>query len=144
MRKGNASALRRGRYSCTGHIYHIIITCKNRYPFFNDPSLARYAVLCLKRLTPEAFTLAFVVMPDHIHWLMKLNDIKNLSETVRLLKVMVTQKAGTPIWQSGYYDHALRKEEAIEDVARYIVLNPVRAGLCENVRQYPWWDYVYL
>lgn len=144
MQKGNASALRRGRFSCEGQIYHITITCKKRYPYFNDPILARHAVLCLKRLTPEASTLAFVIMPDHIHWLMQLNQIKSLSETVRLFKIMVTKKTGVSVWQKGYHDHALRKEETVVDVARYIVLNPVRAGLCKSVRQYPWWDYVYL
>jgi len=41
------------------------------------------------------------------------------------------------LWQDGYYDHVLREEEATIPVARYIVLNPVRAGLCEDASAYP-------
>jgi len=48
------------------------------------------------------------------------------------------------IWQAGYHDHALRKEEDIRDVARYIVMNPVRAGLVRSVREYPLWDAKWL
>ncbi len=40
------------------------------------------------------------------------------------------------LWQPSYYDHILRKDEAITDIAQYIFDNPVRKGL---VKHYP--DY---
>ena len=43
----------------------------------------------------------------------------------------------TRLWQEGYYDHILRDEDATIAVARYIVLNPVRAGLCADASTYP-------
>ena len=49
-----------------------------------------------------------------------------------------------PIWQAGYYDHALRIEEDIQTVARYIVANPIRAGLVQKIADYPHWDAVWL
>jgi REP element-mobilizing transposase RayT len=48
------------------------------------------------------------------------------------------------IWQDGYHDHALRSEENLQDAARYIVMNPVRAGLVESIREYPLWDAKWL
>ena len=39
----------------------------------------------------------------------------------------------------GYYDHALRKEENVQNIARYIVANPLRADLVKNVGDYPYW-----
>ncbi|MFP3408382.1 transposase, partial [Pseudomonas sp. SIMBA_065] len=48
------------------------------------------------------------------------------------------------IWQPGYQDHALRREERLVHVARYIVANPLRAGLVKSVRDYPHWDAVWL
>jgi REP element-mobilizing transposase RayT len=51
---------------------------------------------------------------------------------------------GIPRWQEGFHDHALRREEDLRDIARYIVLNPVRAGLVRNIREYPLWDAVWL
>ncbi len=41
------------------------------------------------------------------------------------------------VWQRSFFDHALRDEESLEAVARYIVSNPVRAGLVEDWRDYP-------
>ena len=143
MQKANAQSLRVGRYSQPNQIYHLTLTCANRRPVFSDPYLAKHAVYSIKRLTPEATTIAFVIMPDHIHWLMQLNDRKNLSHTVRLLKIFISHKAGK-IWQKGFYDHALRKEEDIKNIARYIILNPVRAGIVKTIREYSWWDCIYL
>ena len=47
-------------------------------------------------------------------------------------------------WQDGFHDHALRKEDDLIDVARYIVANPVRAGLVRKVGDYSLWDAKWL
>jgi len=39
---------------------------------------------------------------------------------------------------AAYYDHVLRDEEDGMAVAHYIIANPVRAGLCDDVRAYPY------
>ncbi len=44
------------------------------------------------------------------------------------------------MWQKGFHDHAIREEEDLRAVARYVVANPVRAGLVQSVRDYPHWD----
>ena len=45
---------------------------------------------------------------------------------------------GRSLWQKGYHDHVLRREEHIGAVARYIFANPVRAGLVEAIEDYPY------
>jgi REP element-mobilizing transposase RayT len=44
------------------------------------------------------------------------------------------------LWDKGFHDHALRRDESLEKVGRYIIANPVRAGLVENPMDYPYWD----
>jgi REP element-mobilizing transposase RayT len=46
--------------------------------------------------------------------------------------------------QRAFYDHALRQDEDVQGVARYIVANPLRAGLVENIGDYPLWDAIWL
>lgn len=41
------------------------------------------------------------------------------------------------LWQKGFYEHVLRADESIKDVAGYIWLNPVRNGMMENPESYP-------
>ena len=48
------------------------------------------------------------------------------------------------VWQKGFHDRAIRNEENIRSVARYIVANPLRAGLVENIGDYPFWDAAWL
>ena len=83
-------------------------------------------------------------MPDHVHWLVQLNSGANLGEVVRRFKAKVSVVLGSPVWQRGFHDRALRKGEDVVGVARYIVANPVRAGLARRVGDYPHWDAAWL
>jgi len=44
---------------------------------------------------------------------------------------------GQSLWQPGYHEHILRDEEVSDIVARYILENPVRAGLASQLGEYP-------
>lgn len=54
------------------------------------------------------------------------------------------ERTGLPVWQRGFHDHALRKEEDMQEIARYVVANPLRAGLVGLLGEYPWWDAEWL
>jgi len=41
-------------------------------------------------------------------------------------------------WQTSFYDHFLRKEEAGKDVIMYVLNNTVRKGLVSEWREYPY------
>jgi REP element-mobilizing transposase RayT len=92
----------------------------------------------------HAKTLAFVVMPDHLHWLMQLGPQVTLSVCMRNVKTLSALRIGRPIWQNGFHDHAIRQEEDLPSVARYVVSNPVRAGLVVKTGQYPHWDAIWV
>lgn len=44
------------------------------------------------------------------------------------------------VWQAGFFDHSIRQDEDLRANTRYIIANPLRAGLCAQVGDYPWWD----
>ncbi len=90
-------------------------------------------------------------MPDHAHWLLRLGDDDCLSAAVNRLKSASARSSnraagcgGQRLWQHGFHDHALRQESQLLQAARYIVLNPVRAGLVTNMRDYPYWNCAFL
>jgi REP element-mobilizing transposase RayT len=90
-------------------------------------------------------------MPDHLHWLVVLGEQETLASLVRSLKSFTGRLVnmrrgapGTPVWQAGYHDHAVRAEEDIRAVARYLVANPLRAGLVSDIGAYPHWDAIWL
>ena len=150
INKPGQKRLRIGRVSEPGRIYLITCVCHRRQPVFSDWRFGRCAVRALMSTDNQASSLAFVVMPDHLHWLMQLQPGSNLSRAVQKMKGLTSQGLKAegcttlPVWQRGFHDHALRREEDIREVARYVVANPLRAGLVDSIGDYPLWDACWL
>ena len=129
-------------------LYHLRFCTHRRGTVFSNFWAARTLVRCLKNKDARGHTqtVAFVVMPDHVHWLCHLGRSITLAAAVGSLKSEVSRalrgfgELPQPLWQDGYFDRALREWEDPAGVARYIVLNPVRAGLVRTIREYPHWD----
>jgi REP-associated tyrosine transposase len=144
--------LRIGRRSIANQIYHVTTVTAGRRRLFTELRSGRFVVQTLMRIQASqlADTLAFVVMPDHMHWLLQLGSNQNLSRVVGSMKsgssrqMRRRRQPGASIWQSGFHDRALRCDEDLAQVARYIIANPLRAGLVERIGDYPLWDAVWL
>ena len=75
----------------------------------------------------------YVVMPDHVHILVRIADgpmkasapTASLPQLIRSLKGLCTKAAGHPIWQRGYYDHIIRDENDFLHCWKYLDENPV-------------------
>jgi REP element-mobilizing transposase RayT len=147
-RPAGHAALRRGRHSIAGQIYLVTFTTWRRQPHFADAATAMGAARAIAdpRLWGGSALLAWVLMPDHWHGLVALGGNIGLAATIRALKTNTARQVrlddpGLPqVWARGYHDHALRAEEDMVETARYVVLNPVRAGLVRRVGDYPFWD----
>jgi len=142
--KGYAE-LRKGRVSEVNRVYHLVFSTKDRVVVFDDFNKARRLIYFLMQdeCMGRTRTLSFVVMPDHIHWLFELKD-GSISGAVQRVKSMFSKWLGENVWNRGFYDHAIRADEDLANVARYIVANPLRAGLVKRVGDYPHWDAVWL
>ena len=142
----HSSSLRKGRYSEPGRAYAITSVCQNRYPFFDDFYRARLLVNVLRASDSlgATRTLCYVVMPDHFHWLFELGHQGDLSQAVRSVKAISSRRIGRCLWQRGFHDHAIRDGEEIKPIARYIIANPLRAGIVHSLRDYSHWDAVWI
>ena len=148
----HAMDLRKGRFSQSGNMYLITTTTVNRSPVFDNFDNARLLINILKEsdFLDYTKTIGFVVMPDHLHWLAELKSTKTLSEVVKQVKgkssflINQRQQQQGKIWQAGFHDRCLRKEDDILHVMRYLVANPLRAGIAKSVSDYPDWDCVYV
>ncbi len=89
-------------------------------------------------------------MPDHLHWLVQLHN-GSLSALLQRFKSCsasqvnrLLRRTGKTLWQPGFHDRAVRDDEDIRAIARYIAANPIQAGLVRNIGQYPHWDAIWL
>ena len=88
---------------------------------------------------------AYCFMPDHLHVLAEGScpdaDIAVFASRFKQASGYVYRRRRHDtqhLWQEGYYDRVLREEDDALKVARYVIGNPVRAGLCADVREYPY------
>ncbi|PCC97424.1 REP-associated tyrosine transposase [Halopseudomonas pelagia] len=143
--KARSHRLRLGRSSESDRFYLLTTVTQKREPIFADTRAARTLIHILSRQQEmgKVVSHAFVVMPDHLHWLVQLqNDQLNL--LMGRVKSISARQIGALRWQAGFHDHALRREEDIKKIARYIIANPLRAGLVDSVGDYPHWDAIWL
>jgi len=146
------SDLRRGRFSQPGQVYLVTFTTADRRPLFVQPERAMDAcqAMTASRLWYRSRLLCWVLMPDHWHGLIELGPLDSLSTTVQRLKtnsariVRLHHPDTGYVWEKGFHDHALRSGPAVLAAARYIVANPLRAGLARRVGEYAWWDAVWI
>ena len=151
MHKGMQKNLRKGRHSERGCVYHVTFRLDKNRQFLTDLQrrwISRY--LESEELRSHWSLLAWVVMPDHVHVLFELTGTKTLGQLIGRIKSKSAlelnrgQESKAPVWQKGFYDHGLRKEDSAIVTARYIIANPVRANIVKNVRYYPYWNSVWL
>jgi putative transposase len=134
-----------------GQTYVVTSTTLHRVPWFTDFEVAAAAIRgFVQRDLGSHDLLAWVLMPDHVHWLVQLADASTLDAIVNRLKSASAREANRALmrrgafWAPAFHDHALRSDEALASVAEYIIRNPIRAGLARTFGSYPFWDSAWL
>jgi putative transposase len=131
--------------SYVGFQRYFLTTCTAfRRPLFLDAALA-YEVVGQLLHDAEFFefaVLAYCLMPGHLHALLEAqSERSDFQAFVKRFKQMTgfayRQAANEPLWQPGYHERVLRDDEATPAVVRYILENPVRAGLSQQIADYP-------
>ncbi len=128
---------RRRRYSLT-------FCTAERRQIFTQQTVVDLALSQISRAGRERefSVIAYCFMPDHVHLL-----VQSMSPSCSLEKFVHAAKqysgfayakhTGQQLWQHSYFDHALRDDESIGRAVRYILGNPIRAGLVQRVDEYP-------
>jgi len=83
---------------------------------------------------------AYAVMPDHVHLLITPREMVTLERAMQYIKGGFSRRLGRDglVWQKGFTDHRIRNAEEYARCVEYIHMNPVRAGLVERIKDYPW------
>ena len=132
----------RRRVSLPGARYFITCCTRERRAGLTRPSVAKALQEHLSSIeVSDAEVFCVTVMPDHVHVLFRLGVRLKLGQLVGRLKVQ-TRDALRPWnlgWQDDYFEHRLGPDEESEPYARYLFLNPYRAGLIPQNEDWPWW-----
>jgi REP element-mobilizing transposase RayT len=127
------------------HAYFITTCTKDRLKVFVDREfyeICRDELLSLSN--SFGFSIdAYVFMPDHVHWLCEAQrEGASLTRFVSMWKQRTGfawgRRSRARLWQKGYWERVLRERDNGLSLARYILENPVRAGLVHDAREYPY------
>jgi len=136
---------RRLRVHFSGGVYHVTARGNDRQPIFKDDDdcsrflvvlasvVSRYRVLCH----------AYCLMGNHYHLLLETPE-GNLSPAMRQLNGVYTQRFNRRhercghLLQGRFGAQLVGGDSYLREVCRYIVLNPVRAGLVPHPREWRW------
>jgi len=130
-------------YTEPGRPFSITIGTAPRAPVFADIPFGRACVDLLRSVRDEQGLLvyAYCLMPDHVHLLAAMTSRESITGAIRSWKSLCYSERyrrghSARFWQRSFYDHAVRDQEDLLDVAMYVLGNPVRAGLVEDFHDY--------
>jgi len=80
--------------------------------------------------------LAYVILPDHLHFLMRTDTKTNFSQVMKSINWNYTRNykkahritTSTRLWQARFWDHIIRDERDLATHFDYIHYNPVKHG----------------
>ncbi len=139
-------------YSWTG-AYFVTICADSSEPIFDIPELRNILTETWKALPirfPGVTLDEFVIMPDHVHFIIWLNGIvenaPTLGSVVGAYKSLTTvawlrhieangMECSARLWQRDYYDRCIREKGELEQTRLYIRNNPIKLKLPDAQEQ---------
>ncbi len=90
----------------------------------------------------------FCIMPNHFHIVFRhLENSRDIDQIMKSIKGFSAREINKllnrkgAIWQSESFDHIVRDEDELYRIINYVIMNPVKAGLVENWRD---WNFTYV
>ncbi len=130
--------------------YLVTTVTNKREKLFSNSENAFAVISCIitGRTLYHYWLLGFVVMPDHLHIVLKPRKI-TLSEVMKSLKGAsartVNRRRGLQgvVWQKRYLSRPISSDRFLTSAIRYIEANPIRANIVDCVNDYPYSSAVY-
>jgi putative transposase len=140
-----SARLRIGRWSEVDCVYFVTVKTVERDSSLSNPATAGIVMRSIEWMETEGRWewSCYVVMPDHLHLVLKLKQEKPLERLLGPFKKFTAGRINETLhrsgrfWQDSFFDHRLRTEEKLEWVAFYCLRNPVRAGFVLDGEDWP-------
>jgi putative transposase len=129
-----------------GASYFVTTKCWQSRAIFQLPENAEILIDILFQYRKQGayFLHEFVVMPDHFHVILTPGLATSLERAVQLIKggcshrIHKARNHAMEIWQQGFHDWTIRDADDWHGKAEYVAMNPVRAGLVQTFRGWPY------
>lgn len=140
---------RRARREIGGGLAHVTCRTVRRLPLFVDRSDALAYLALLDEVTRDVArwsVLAYCLMPNHVHLVVEA-DVPQLSLAMHRVNGLYAQRFNRVhgftghVFQGRFHSKPIVEEAALPGTLRYVVINPVRSGLCARPENWRWSSY---
>lgn len=122
--------------------YFVTLCTRARQTLLDQPTIADAVIDECRAIETAGHwnCRAGVIMPEHIHLLVRITGHLPISRCIARLKAKTNPRllARGGSWQGNFYEHRLRPDDSVHDVVRYMFLNPYRRRLLEIGDTYRW------
>lgn len=131
------------------NFFHIMTQGINKSFIFNNPIDIKYYIGMMYKLMKE-YTIkiiAYCVMNNHAHILIEAKDLKDLSKYMQRLNMQYSRYYNKKYNRVGYVfrdrfkSEGIYSERHLNSCIKYIYNNPVKAGLCNYPKEYPYSNF---
>lgn len=139
-----------------GHSYFLTINTYARNPILIENINLLRQSFKVSKLNYDYEIQAIVILPDHIHMIINLENASLYPKIIRSIKQYFSKHCHAkyyehleqstsryhegylPVWQKRYYEHTLRNEKDFQQTLQYMYENPQKHGWIENAKD---WRY---
>lgn len=127
------------------NVYHVMLRGINRQQIFEERSDYIQFIKILYELIPicDYKLYAYCLMGNHVHLLIKVNG-EPIDMIMKRLEIRFVQWYNKKYERTGHLFENRYKSEPVDDerylltVFRYILQNPIKAGISNTIFEYPW------
>ncbi len=140
---------RQARSELKTNLFHIMVQGINKSYIFNDSIDIKYYIKLLYELNNQhnIQIIAYCVMNNHTHILIKSENIDEMSKFMKRVNVKFSRYYNKKHNRVGYVfrdrfkSQGIYSEKHMYNCIRYIYENPVKAGICKSPDEYPYSNY---
>lgn len=145
----NKNMARKPRLILAGYPYHVILRGNNRSSIFFDDGDRIFFIRSLResKVLTHSKVYAYCLMTNHVHLIVEPSTCDGLGKTIQSLGRRYVQfinhkykRSGT-LWEGRYKSCMICRDKYLLICHKYIELNPVRAQIVREPREYRWSSY---
>jgi putative transposase len=126
--------------------FHITVRGNRRQTIFRTTRDAQKLLKLIEDVSPHWELKTYCLMPNHFH-LVVVASIENLTKAMRRINSVYAQwfnrkyDLSGHVFQGRFESKPIEDEKHLYEAIRYVLLNPVRAGLCRHPSEWPWCNW---
>ena len=137
------------RETGVGYTYHVSTRCVDQTYLLHKEELKEIALDVIEKAKKkyEFYCFCFTIMDNHIHIIIQTPKIDNISLIMQVINKNIATKCNKALnrkghfWGERFHSTLIKSEEQLINTLVYLNLNPVKAGLVYDPKDWAWSSY---